>query len=59
MVELFCFMCAHVWNDKLQDKCPKCGHKDFLATKNDDFNDDGHYEGDFKVSPANGDDYED
>lgn len=47
MVELYCYMCSHVWNDTTKDRCPECGCKDFMV--NDiGFEDDGHYEGDFE-----------
>jgi hypothetical protein len=49
MLELYCYMCTHVWYDPKCDHCPQCGCKDFMVNDDASFSEDldGHYEGDF------------
>lgn len=54
MLEFYCFMCCHVWNNPEVDKCPECGCNDFMVNDSgvapEPKDDDGHYEGGFKQS---------
>ena len=60
MFELYCFMCGHIWNDAKQDSCPNCKCKDFIINDiGDEFDKDGHYEGDFHGGGYGGKDYGD